>query len=113
MVSCGTEPVELLAYFETGFPFQTASRTSSPSSIPNVTWNISEDQFANLIAQTPRLLSSDNPPDLIRLPTMVDLVRDGLLMNLEPYVTAFGWDEWPPSCSSRTASPRAAAARRG
>ena len=49
------------------------------------------------MTQTPRLLSGDNPPDLIRLPTMVDLVRDGLLLNLEPYVAAFGWDQWPAS----------------
>jgi raffinose/stachyose/melibiose transport system substrate-binding protein len=95
--SCGTEPVELLAYFETGFPFQTALADEFTKQYPNVTWNIREDQFANLIAQTPRLLTSDNPPDLIRLPTMVDLVRDGLLLDLEPYVTAFGWDQWSPS----------------
>ena len=44
---------------------------------------------------TPRLLSGDNPPDLIRLPSMVALVKDGLLLNLDPYATAFGWDKWP------------------
>ena len=49
------------------------------------------------MTQTPRLLAGDNPPDLIRLPTMVDLVRDGLLLDLEPYVEAFGWDQWPAS----------------
>jgi raffinose/stachyose/melibiose transport system substrate-binding protein len=93
--SCGTEPVELLAYLETGFPFARALTEEFSKQFPNVTWNIREDQFSNLIAQTPRLLSSDNPPDLIRLPTMVGLVKDGLLLNLEPYVTAFGWDKWP------------------
>jgi raffinose/stachyose/melibiose transport system substrate-binding protein len=94
---CGTEPVELLAYFETGFPFQKALAAEFTKQFPNVTWNIREDQFSNLMTQTPRLLSGDNPPDLIRLPTMVDLVRDGLLLNLEPYVAAFGWDQWSPS----------------
>ncbi len=93
--SCGTEPVELLAYLETGFPFAKALTEEFSKQFPNVTWNIREDQFSNLIAQTPRLLTSDNPPDLIRLPTMVGLVKDGLLLNLEPYVEAFGWDEWP------------------
>ena len=77
MPSCGTEPVELLAYFETGFPFQTALADEFSAQFPNVTWNIREDQFSNLIAQTPLLLTSDNPPDLIRLPTMVGLVRTG------------------------------------
>ena len=89
--------MELLAYFETGFPFQTALADEFTAQYPNVTWNIREDQFSNLIAQTPRLLTSDNPPDLIRLPTMVDLVRDGLLLDLEPYVASLGWDQWSPS----------------
>ena len=62
---------------------------------PNVTWNIKQDQFTNLMTATPRLLSGDNPPDLIRLPSMVSLVKDGLLKNLDDYVTAFGWDKLP------------------
>ena len=95
--NCGTEPVELLAYFETGFPFAQALADEFTKQFPNVTWNIREDQFTNLMTQTPRLLSGDNPPDLVRLPTMVDLVQDGLLLNLDPYVAAFGWDQWPAS----------------
>ncbi len=31
---------------------------------------------------------------------MVDLVRDGLLLDLEPYVAAYGWDQWPASLLS-------------
>jgi raffinose/stachyose/melibiose transport system substrate-binding protein len=95
--NCGTEPVELLAYFETGFPFQRALAEEFTRQFPNVTWNIREDQFSNLMTQTPRLLASDNPPDLIRLPSMVTLVQDGLLRNLDPYVEAYGWDAWPAS----------------
>ena len=95
--SCGTEPVELLAYFETDFTLPQELAKEFTRQFPNVTWNIREDQFANLMAETPRLLSSDNPPDLIRLPSMVDLARDGLLLNLDPYVTAYGWDKWPPA----------------
>ena len=96
-ISCGVDPVELQAYFESGFPYQQALADEFAAQFPNVTWNINEDQFSNLIAQTPLLLSGNNPPDLIRLPTMVSLVRDGLLLDLEPYVSAFGWDQWPPS----------------
>jgi raffinose/stachyose/melibiose transport system substrate-binding protein len=95
--NCGTEPVELLAYFETGFPIAQALADEFTKQFPNVTWNVREDQFSNLISQTPRLLTSDNPPDLIRLPTMVTLVKDGLLLDLEPYVAAYGWDQWPES----------------
>ncbi len=93
--SCGTEPVELRAYFETGFdlPFELADEFTAQ--YPNVTWDISQDQFTNLMNATPRLLAGDNPPDLIRLPSMVSLVRDDLLLNLDDYASAFGWDEWP------------------
>jgi raffinose/stachyose/melibiose transport system substrate-binding protein len=93
--SCGTEPVTLNAYFETGFdlPFRLAEEFTNQ--FPNVTWDIKQDQFTNLINSTPRLLSGDNPPDLIRLPTMVSFANQGLLKNLDEYAAAFGWDEWP------------------
>ena len=75
-------PVVLNAYFETGFdiPFKLAEEFTKQ--FPNVTWNIKQDQFTNLINETPRLLSGDNPPDLIRLPTMVSFAKQGLLKNL-------------------------------
>ncbi len=93
--NCGTEPVVLNAYFETGFdlPFKLAEEFTKQ--YPNVTWDIKEDQFTNLINSTPRLLAGDNAPDLIRLPTMVSFAKQGLLMNLDEYAAAFGWDQWP------------------
>ena len=93
--SCGTDPVVLNAYFETGFdiPFKLAEEFTKQ--YPNVTWDIKQDQFTNLINSTPRLLSGDNPPDLLRLPTMVSFAEQGLLKNLDDYAAAFGWDEWP------------------
>ncbi len=94
-ITCGTAPVVLNAYFETGFDIPFKLSEEFTKQFPNVTWNISQDQFTNLTNSTPRLLASDNPPDLIRLPTMISLVKDGLLKNLDSYVTAFGWDKWP------------------
>lgn len=93
--SCGTEPVVLNAYFETGFdiPFKLAEEFTKQ--YPNVTWDIKQDQFANLITTTPLLLSGDNAPDLLRLPTMVTFAKDGLLMNLDGYAASLGWDQWP------------------
>jgi len=96
-ITCGTAPVVLNAYFETGFDIPFKLSDEFTKQYPNVTWKISQDQFTNLTNATPRLLVSDNPPDLIRLPTMVSLVKDGLLKNLDSYVTAFGWDKWPAS----------------
>jgi raffinose/stachyose/melibiose transport system substrate-binding protein len=94
---CGTDPVELNAYFETGFDLPFKLSEEFTKQFPNVTWNISQDQFTNLMTATPRLLSGDNPPDLIRLPSMVSLVKDDLLKNLDDYATAYGWDQWPPA----------------
>lgn len=93
--SCGTDPVVLKATFETGFdiPFKLAEEFTKQ--FPNVTWDISQDQFANLITSTPLVLASDNAPDLLRLPTMVSFAKDGLLMNLDSYAEAFGWNDWP------------------
>ncbi|MEP7287078.1 MAG: ABC transporter substrate-binding protein [Chloroflexota bacterium] len=94
-LSCGTEPVTLKASFETGFDLPFKLSDEFKKQYPNVTWDISQDQFANLINATPRLLTGDNPPDLIRLPTLVSFVKDGLLKNLDDYATTFGWDKWP------------------
>jgi raffinose/stachyose/melibiose transport system substrate-binding protein len=93
--NCGADPVVLKATFETGFdiPFKLAEEFTKQ--YPNVTWDISQDQFANLITSTPLVLASDNAPDLLRLPTMVSFAKDGLLMNLDNYAKAFGWDQWP------------------
>jgi raffinose/stachyose/melibiose transport system substrate-binding protein len=93
--TCGTDPVVLNAVFETGFDIPFKLSEEFTKQFPNVTWKISQDQFANLISTTPRLLAGDSAPDLIRLPTMVSLVKDKLLKNLDEYVPAFGWDKWP------------------
>lgn len=93
--TCGTDDVVLNAYFETGFDLPYKLSEEFTKQFPNVTWDIKEDQFSNLMTATPRLLSGDDPPDLIRLPSMVSLVHDGLLANLDDYATAFGWDQWP------------------
>ncbi|SFN13202.1 carbohydrate ABC transporter substrate-binding protein, CUT1 family [Pleomorphomonas diazotrophica] len=95
--SCGADPVVLNAYFETGFPLPTKLAEEFTRQFPNVTFDIKEDQFANLLENSPRTLSEDDAPDLIRLPTMSDLVANDLLANLDPYFTAFGWDKFPPS----------------
>jgi raffinose/stachyose/melibiose transport system substrate-binding protein len=93
--SCGTEPVVLKATFETGFdiPFKLAEEFTKQ--YPNVTFEVSQDQFANLITSTPLVLASDNAPDLLRLPTMVSFAKDGLLMDLDSYAAAFSWNDWP------------------
>lgn len=59
--SCGTDPVVMNAYFETGFDIPFKLSEEFTKQFPNVTWNISQDQFSNLMASTPRILAGDNP----------------------------------------------------
>jgi raffinose/stachyose/melibiose transport system substrate-binding protein len=94
-LACGPDPVVLKASFETGFDIPFKLTEEFTKQYPNITWDVSQDQFANLITTTPLVLASDNPPDLLRLPTMVSFAKDGLLMNLDGYATTYGWDEWP------------------
>ena len=84
------------AYFETGFPVATALTDAFTEEFPNVTWEVREDQFAVITQNAPRVLA-DDPPDLMRLPQVSELAADGLLLDLDPYAEAFGWDQWPES----------------
>ncbi len=93
--ACGTDPIVMNAYFETGFDTIIRLTEEFTKQYPNVTWDIKQDQFANLISSTPLLLSSDNPPDLIRLPTFVTFAQDGLLMDLDKFADEYGWNDWP------------------
>ncbi|MDN3029305.1 extracellular solute-binding protein [Streptomyces sp. S.PB5] len=95
--SLGTEKVTLNMYAETGFPLAKALADEFTRQHPNVTFKVREDQFTVLVENAPRVLAGDNAPDIIRLPTMVDLVKDNLLKNLDPYFKAYGWDKFPAS----------------
>ncbi len=105
----------LNAYFETGFPLPTKLSEEFHQAVPNVTFDIKEDQFANLMENSPRVLSEDNAPDLIRLPSMSDLVANGLLKNLDGYFTEFAGTSSPrparPAPRREGGRPRAAPAR--
>ncbi len=89
-----TEDVELTIADETGFPLTDELAAEFTKQHPNITFNVTRDTFQNLTANAPKLLASDTPPDLIRLPTIGDTVQDGLLANLDPYYDAYGWDAW-------------------
>lgn len=94
--TCGDQPVKLKGYFETGFPLPKELSTEFTKQFPNVTFDIREDQFAVITQNAPRVLA-DDPPDLMRLPQVSELAKEGLLKNLDPYAKAFGWDQWPES----------------
>ncbi|MEU5669454.1 extracellular solute-binding protein [Micromonospora sp. NPDC047753] len=93
----GADPITLEMYAETGFPLAKALADEFSKQHSNVKFNVREDQFTVIVENAPRVMASDNSPDIIRLPTMVDLVKDDLLKNLDPYFTAYGWDKFPAS----------------
>ncbi|MBK5287578.1 MAG: extracellular solute-binding protein, partial [Acidimicrobiia bacterium] len=92
---CGTDPVKLSIYHETISELMPQLSAEFTKQYPNVTFDLKSDAFANATANLPRLLSSDNPPDISRAAQLIDLAKDGLLLNFDPYATAYGWDEWP------------------
>lgn len=94
--TCGTDDVVLDMYIETGFPLPKALAEEFTRQHANVTFDIREDQFAVITQNAPRVLQ-DSPPDLMRLPQVSDLAAGGLLLDLDPYAKAFGWDQWPAS----------------
>lgn len=94
--TCGTQPVTLRGYFETGFPLPKALTEEFSKQFPNVKWDLREDQFAVITQNAPRVLA-DDPPDLMRLPQVSELVKNNLLKNLDGYAGVFGWDSWPAS----------------
>jgi multiple sugar transport system substrate-binding protein/raffinose/stachyose/melibiose transport system substrate-binding protein len=79
---------------ETGFPLTDKLAAAFTKQHPNITFKINRDSFANLTANAPRLMSSNNAPDLIRLPTIGNAVKNGLLLNLDPYFKAYSWNKW-------------------
>jgi len=86
--------ITLVIADETGFPLTDKLAEEFTKQYPNVTFKINRDSFANLTANAPRLMASNNAPDLIRLPTIGDTVKNKLLLNLDPYYRAYGWDKW-------------------
>jgi raffinose/stachyose/melibiose transport system substrate-binding protein len=64
---------------------------------PSVTVDLETEAFDTLQQNAPRYLSSTDAPDLLRLAAPGDTVVDGLLLNLDPYADAWGWDEFPSS----------------
>ncbi|MER7608957.1 extracellular solute-binding protein [Nocardioides sp. NPDC127503] len=56
---------------------------------------VEADNNYNTVA--PRLLASDDPPDLAIVPDLTGAVRDGLVTDLDAYDEAYGWSEKVPA----------------
>lgn len=96
-----TDPVSLEFYIEPSFPVIEALGAEFMRQYPNVSIEYRKDAFANLLANLPRVLAGDDPPDLARVTNVGEYVPNGLLLDLDPYSEAYGWDEWPQSILSQ------------
>lgn len=94
----GSEPIELTLYDGQGLKkLDEALIAGFEKQYPNVTITGTWDPDDVTTQNQPRQLSSANPPDLVRLISVTDSVKNGLVTNLDPYATAYGWDELPAS----------------
>ena len=91
-----SEDVELDLYLESGFTGQfDALQEEFTKQFPNVTFKVRADSFQNLAQNAIRIMSSPDAPDLMRFPTVQSAAKDGILLNLDPYAEAYGWNDWP------------------
>ena len=95
--ACGTKPITMQGYFESGFPDITDLTTEFTKQYPSVKWSVREDPFATITQDAPLTLGGPNPPDLMRLPIISSLVKDHLLKNLNPYYQLYDWSAFPAS----------------
>ena len=104
--ACGTKPVTLNAYVETGFPVPIKLMNLFHKQHPRVSWKIRQDAFAVITQNAPLVLNGPNPPDIMRLPQVSGLVKDHLLKNLDGYFKQYNWRAFPASQLSQVRMPR-------
>jgi raffinose/stachyose/melibiose transport system substrate-binding protein len=103
----GTAPVTLQLMVTTpDVALYTALGAAFQAKYSNVTVKVSSQDYNSLVTNAPRLISGGDVPDLIRLASFGNLVKDNLITDLDPYAAAYGWDQWPQSqfASTRIAS---------
>jgi raffinose/stachyose/melibiose transport system substrate-binding protein len=105
--ACGTKPVTLNAYVETGFPDPIDLMNLFHKQHPTVSWKIRQDAFAVITQNAPLVLNGPNPPDIMRLPQVSGLVKDHLLKNLDGYFKQYHWSAFPASQLSQVRMPPA------
>ncbi|MGQ1838721.1 ABC transporter substrate-binding protein [Kocuria turfanensis] len=92
----GDEPVELTLYDGAGLKAKDEALIRAfTEKHPNVTITGRYDPDDVQAQNAPRVLASDDPPDIARVIALSDVAGDGLLTDLDAYADAYGWDELP------------------
>ncbi len=89
----GTSPVTITLYDGAGLKtVDDALIAAFNKEYPNITVETRFDPDNVQAQNAPRVLASDNPPDLARIVALGDIVGNGLLTPLTPWADAYGWD---------------------
>lgn len=89
----GDDPVTITLYDGAGLKtIDDALIAAFTEQHPNVTVETRFDPDNVQAQNAPRVLASDNPPDLARVVALGDIVGNGLLTPLTPWADAYGWN---------------------
>lgn len=92
----GSDPVELVLYDGAGLKkVDDALAAAFTKKFPNVKITGRYDPDDIQAQNAPRVLSSDNPPDVARIIALSDVVRNKQLTSLDAYAKTYGWDKLP------------------
>jgi ABC-type glycerol-3-phosphate transport system substrate-binding protein len=90
------EQIELTLYDGAGLKaIDEALIAAFEEKYPNVTINTRFDPDDVQAQNAPRVLASNNPPDIARINALADIVSNGQLTNLDPWAEAYGWTDLP------------------
>lgn len=92
----GDEEVEITLYDGAGLKaIDDALIAAFTEQYPNITVKTRFDPDDVQAQNAPRVLASDDPPDIARINALSDIVGNNQLTNLDPYAEAYGWTELP------------------
>lgn len=92
----GDEPIELTLYDGAGLKkIDEALIAAFTEKHPNVTITTRFDPDDVQAQNAPRVLASENPPDIARIVALGDIVDNGQLTDLDPWAEAYGWTDLP------------------
>jgi ABC-type glycerol-3-phosphate transport system substrate-binding protein len=92
----GDEEIELTLYDGAGLKaIDDALIAAFEEQHPNVTITTRFDPDDVQAQNAPRVLASDDPPDIARINALADIVGNGQLTNLDPWAEAYGWNSLP------------------
>lgn len=92
----GTDPIELTLYDGAGLKkIDEALIAAFTERHPNVTITARYDPDEVQAVNAPRVLASDNPPDIARIIALPAAVANRQLTELDPWADAYGWNELP------------------